>query len=442
VNAAEVRIPHARLLVALAALAVSAAILWLARGFTFYFDEWDYIISAPGWNAASYLQPHNEHPVMLPRLIYAAMLATFGLRTYVPYMAVLLALHATSVVLLFELVRRRAGDLIGVACAAILLVLGAGWENLLWAFQMSFVGSVACGLGMLLALEAAPTWRRMPLVAALLTASLMFSGVGLFFGVAAAVRLATTTDRRKELAWLAPVAIVLGAWYLAYGRYGVGPSPQSSPANILVLSLYMLWGLGASAAGLIGVGGLFGPFLLLLAAGAVGFAWWRGGLDPRALAVAAGLLTFYVVTGLSRAQLGYQQSGASRYVYVGAVLWLILLADAARRLPWRGTWRPALVACLFLACFNSSVLLFAFAAAKTAQMQRQVADFQALAAARGDPCLNPNAAVDLLVMPVVTSPALYYRAVDRYGDPSSSLPVVDQSDFEQARANLLTPGCR
>jgi hypothetical protein len=158
--------------------------------------------------------------------------------------------------------------------------------------------------------------------------------------------------------------------------------------------------------------------------------------------VAAGLVTFYVVTGISRAQLGYQQSGAGRYVYEGAVFWLILLADAARRLPWRGTWRPALVALLFLACFNSGALLFSFAVGKTAQMQRQVADLQALATERGDRCLDPNGAVDLLVMPQITSPALYYRAVDRYGDPTASQPVVDRSDFDQGRANLRTAGCK
>jgi hypothetical protein len=440
VTASEVRIPHARLVVALVALATAATILWLARGFTFYFDEWTFILSAPDWNAATYLQPHNAHPTMLPRFIYATMLATVGLRSYLPYMAILLALHAANVVLLFELVRRRAGDLIGVACGALLLVLGAGWENLLWAFQMAFVGSVACGLAMLLALEAAPTWRRMPLVAVLLTASLMFSGIGLFFGVAAAVRLAATSDRRKEVAWLVPVGIAFSAWFLAYGRFGE-PSSSSPSLNLVVLPLYTLWGLGTSAAGLIGATGL-APVMLLLAAAAVGFAWWRGRPDPLALGVAAGLVTFYLVTGVSRAQLGYQQSGAGRYIYVGAVFWLILLADAARRLPWRGTWRPALVACVFLACFSSSVLLFTYAAAKSAQMQRQVADLQALDAERGDRCLNPNATVDLLVMPQLTSPALYYRAIDRYGDPAASLPVIDQSDFNQARTNLVIAGCK
>lgn len=433
--------PHARLIVVLAALAFSAAILWLTRGYAFYFDEWTFILTAPDWSLATLLQPHNEHPVMLTRAIYAAMLATVGLRSYLPYMGVVLALHVASVALLFEVVRRRSGDLLAVAAAALLLVLGAGWEDLLWAFQMQFVGSVACGLGMLLALQGQPGRRNVIIAAALLTASLMFSGVGLFFGVAATVQLAATPNRRRHLVWFAPVGVALAAWFVTFGR-DAEPGTTLSLGDIATLPLYVLWGLGTSVGGLIGLSGWAGLAVLVLAALAVAYAWRRGGVDPFALGIAAGVVSFYGVTGLIRVQLGYQQSGASRYTYVAAVFWLLLLADAARRLPWRGTWRPALAACLFLACFNSGVLLFEFAAAKTIQMQRQVADLQALAAVRGDPCLDPNGAADPLVMPVETSPALYYRAVDRYGDPSAGLPVVDRADFDQARANLQTPGCK
>jgi hypothetical protein len=442
VKASEVRIPHDRVIVVIASLAASATILWLARSFTFYYDEWTFIIGAPDWTWATFLQPHNVHPVMLTRAIYAALLATVGLHSYLPYMAVLLALHATSVVLLFEVVRRRAGDLVGLGAAALLIVLGAGWEDLLWAFQIQFIGSVACGLGMLLALQGQPRRRNRFLAAALLTASLMFSGVGLFFGVAAAVQLAATPGRRRDLVWFAPVAVALGAWFLAFGR-SAAPITPPSLADIAALPLYVIWGLGASAGGLIGVGGFAGLAVLALAGLAVAVGWRRAGkVDAFGLGIAAGLVTFYAVTGLIRVQIGYQQSGASRYSYPGAVFWLLLLADAARYLPWRGTWRPAVVACLFLACFSSGVLLFTFVIAKTVQMERQVADLQALAAERGDPCLDPNGAVDPFVMPVETSPALYYRAVDRYGDPSSGLPVVDRPDFDQARANLLTAGCK
>jgi len=247
-------------------------------------------------------------------------------------------------------------------------------------------------------------------------------------------------ERRHELLWLIPVAALFGAWFLAFGLHGDTSSAEPN-RNVSVLPLYTLWGLGASAAGIIGEGGWLGIPLLVLALGAVGYSWWRGGFDPFELGIAIALVAFYLVTGLARGQIGYDQSGAGRHVYVGAVFWLILLSDAARRLPWRGTWRPALVALLFIACFNSAALLFELGTAKAAQMQRQMADLQALAAERSDPCLNPGGAVDPLVMPDETNPALYYRAIDRYGDPAAGFSVSDRASFDQARANLRKAGC-
>jgi len=75
-------------------------------------------------------------------------------------------------------------------------------------------------------------------------------------------------------------------------------------------------------------------------------------------------------------------------------------------------------------------------------MQREMTDLQALAAERSDPCLNPGAQVDPLVMPQVNNPPLYYRAVDRYGDPAASQPVVDRPAYQTARLRLVRPGCR
>ena len=429
--------PRALAMVVAAALIACAVILWLTRTYTFYFDEWTFISTAPDWTLATYFRPHNEHPAILFRLAYSALLDTVGLRSYLPYMTALVVAHAANVVLLFELVRRRSGDLVALAAALLLLVLGAGWEDLLWAFQMAWLASVALGLGALLAMQ---NPRRMALATGLLAASLAFSGIGLAFAVAGTVQLLLTTARRRDVLWLVPVGIGLAAWYVAFGRFGNHPNPQPTAGNLLLDPLYTLWGMSQSVAGLIGEGGWVGAAVLAAAVAALAWHWWRHGADSFEIGAAAGLVAFYLVTGLTRAQLGVQQSGASRYTYIGAVLWLILLAGPARNLPWRGTWRPALTACLFLACFNSAVLLFEFSVAKTAQMERAVADLQALAAERGDPCLDPDGHSDLLVMPQVTA-RLYYRAVDRYGDPVAGIPVHDQSDFEAARANLRKAGC-
>ncbi len=436
-TAAGVRVPHARLVLVIAGLLVAAAILWLSRTYTFYFDEWTFITTAPDWTLGTFFEPHNEHPSMLFRLVYWTLLHSVGLHRYLPYMAALLAAHVANVLLIFELVRRRAGGLIGLGAALLLLVLGAGWEDLLWAFQMAWLASVACGLASLLFLESP---GRMGVAAVLLAASLGFSGVGVVFAAAATVQLALTPARRRDLWWLAPVGAAVLAWYFAFGRYGTHPNPQPTAANVFLDPAYALWGLSQSVAGVIGEGGWVGAPLLVAAVAALAWDWKRHGAEPFTIGIAAGLLVFYLVTGLTRAQLGYQQSGASRYTYVGAVIWLILLAGPASRLPWRGTWRPALAAVLFLACFNSSILLFEFAAAKTLQMERAVADLQALAAERGDPCLDPSGHADLLVMPDVLPPA-YYRAVDRFGDPIAGLPVRDRVDFEAARANLRKAAC-
>jgi len=441
VTAATARIPAGRAIVAGIALTVCAVILILTRGYNFYFDEWDFILAAPGWSFASILQPHNEHPVMITKLVYVLLLNIAGLRTYLPYMAVLLAVHATNVVLLFELIRRRAGDAVGLGAASLLLFLGAGWENLLWAFQISFDGSVAFGLAALLVIQR--TGRRQVLASVcLVAASIMCSGIGLFFAASVGVYLLVDPRRRRDIVWFIPLAVALVAWYAAFGRQGAATNPPPGIGNLVTAPVYAAWGMGAAAAGIIGEGGWWGPPALVAGAAIVGWTWWRRRPDGLALAAAAGLVAFYLVTGLSRAQFGYEQAGAGRYVYEGAVFWLILLADAARDLPWRGTWRPALIACLFLACFNGGALLYEFGVAKAVQMQREGADLQALDAARSDPCLGSSAVVDRLVMPQVSDPALYYRAVDTYGDPAPPLPVSDRSDFDLARTNLQRTGCR
>jgi hypothetical protein len=437
-TAAGVRVPHARWIVAGAALLVCAVLLWLTRTYTFYFDEWTFIISAPGWTLKSYFEPHNEHPSILLKLAYAALLDTAGLRSYLPYMAALLALHLTDVVLLFELVRRRAGDLLGLGAAMLLLVIGNGWEDLLWAFQMAWLASIALGLGMLILLQGSGSNRRVVAAAALLAGSFAFSGIGVVFAIAATAFLVLTPGRRRQLVWLAPVAVAVLAWYALAGYTGNHPNPPPTLANVFLLPAYVAWALMASAAGVIGVGGWAA---LAAAVALLGWSWLRHGTDSFAISVAMALVGFYVTTGMTRAQLGYWQGGSARYVYLGALLWIILLADVARAVPWRGTWRPVVVACIFLACFNSATLLAAYTVAKAIVMQRQVADYYALAAMRNDPCLDPAGAVDPLVMPVETDPAAYYRAVDRYGDPRDGMPLLDHASYEAGVQHLRRADC-
>jgi len=315
-TAAGVRVPHARWIVLAAGVVLFAVLLWFTRTFTYYFDEWTFIATSPDWTFWSYFEPHNEHPTMLLKLTYTVLLNTVGLRSYVPYMAVLLIAHLANVMLLFELVRRRSGELIATAAALIFLLLGAGWEDLLWAFQIGWLVSMAFGLGAMIAVDS----RRPALAAALLTVSLTFAGTGLVFVVAAVVQLLLTPGRRRELRWFAAPGVALVAWYVAFGRFGEHPNPQPTAANLLIDPLYTVWGLSQGIAGIIGTSGWIGYVLLAAAMAVLAWRWRVRGLDPFAIGIGAGLVSFFLVAGATRAQLGWQQSGASRYVYVAAAV--------------------------------------------------------------------------------------------------------------------------
>ena len=65
----------------------------------------------------------------------------FGIRSYVPYQLLVILLHLAAAVLL-RVVMRRAGvrPWIATLTAGVFVFFGAGAENILIAFQITFVG--------------------------------------------------------------------------------------------------------------------------------------------------------------------------------------------------------------------------------------------------------------------------------------------------------------
>jgi hypothetical protein len=83
-----------RLLFAIAAVAAYATLLYLGRGVTFFQDEWRFIdVAGPYGTPHDWVRPHNEHWSTLAFLLYRTVFLVSGLATYLPYLAVLLALH-------------------------------------------------------------------------------------------------------------------------------------------------------------------------------------------------------------------------------------------------------------------------------------------------------------------------------------------------------------
>lgn len=157
--------PSARLALWTFALVEAGAFaLWFDRGRSLWFreDEWEFLANRSVSSPYDLINDHISHWTTLPILTYRVLYQLFGLRTYVPYLLVVLVVHLTCAALL-RAVMRRAGvnPWIATAAASLFAFFGAGYEDMIWGVGISFSGALAFGLGyMLLADHDGPVDRR------------------------------------------------------------------------------------------------------------------------------------------------------------------------------------------------------------------------------------------------------------------------------------------
>jgi hypothetical protein len=324
------------LLFAIAAGLAVGMILPLASTLSFNGDEWAYIVLRR-MTFESLLAPHNEHLVLLHVLVYRGLVELVGIGSYVPFLVALMACHVAMAAGVFALMRRAVPVAGALACAVLMLFLGTGYDNLLWAFQIGFVGAAAFGVW---AMATDRPW----LSALLLTAALWTQGDSLFYIAPVAVMLG-----RRWWFVAFPVA-TYAVWYLLIGRVSAtdeGPYVE-----------YALRLIGSVFGGVSGVGWLLG---LAVTAGIVGGLVWR---RPSRFVVAGavGLLSAVVILSIGRAHLGPGQAESSRYIYAAAPFVFLLLSGI--RLP-RMAWGT-----LFAVALTLNVLA----------LSRGVAVFQAVEA--------------------------------------------------------------
>ena len=304
-------------LVAFGALVI---LVWLGRDMTFYHDEYSMILLRD-LSVNGIFAPHNEHLSATLVVLYRVLLGTVGMASYWPYLGVTFALHVVVAGIVYVVVRREASAGWALGAMAVMLMLGAGGDDILWAFQSGTVGAVAAGMA---AVVIAP--RRPAAAAILLTIALATSGAALAFVVGTGLHLLMT--RRRAVAWLLlPVGLYL-AWYIVFGASGItalrSPSLQGVPE-------YVLSGLAASAAGALGSTTLVVGQVALLAL-AFGLGWTRS-VPPVVLALLASGVAFFAIAGLVRAHLGPEQAAAPRYVYIVAPALIIAGATLLARIP-------------------------------------------------------------------------------------------------------------
>ena len=297
-------------------LGALALLVWLGRDMTFYHDEFAFLLLRD-LSVNGIFSPHNEHLSATLVVLYRLLYGTVGMSTYWPYLAVTFALHVAVASIVYVVVRREAGRTWALAAMAVVLLLGSGGDDILWAFQSGTIGAVAAGMA---AVVIAP--RRPAIAAILLTIGLATSGAALAFVVGTAFHLVLV--RPRALAWLAlPMGLYL-VWYLLFARSAVSPGVNG-------LLEYVLTGLAASAAGAVGSTLLaVGEVVLLLLAFGLG---WARRVPPVVLALLVAGVAFFVIAGLVRAGLGPVQATAPRYVYIVAPAIVVAGAVLLARIP-------------------------------------------------------------------------------------------------------------
>jgi hypothetical protein len=343
-----------------ASLVVSlVVILIIARDQWFFGDDW--AILAPHLDA-DVMAPHVGHWNLIPALVFPAVRDLVGLGSYTPFLLLALLAHLTVAHLLWRILNR-----IGVPAweativSLLVMLLGAGAENILWAFQFGFMGAVAAGLGVLLLLDA-PTLgagRLAPAIGLALIAP-MFSGTAIPVLAAAAVVGLVRHGILRTLVVFAPAAVVYVGWYFAFALHDPGTPPGVSTLSGA--------GFAAVYAGAMIAGGLGRalPVIWLGVIPAVAVLVWsiatvRRGLRTAAApayALALGAVVFAVLTAYARSGFGLSAAAAQRYAYVTIVLLLPALSLlVARLVRGRVGWtRAAAVLALALVVFNAGTL--------------------------------------------------------------------------------------
>ena len=312
------------------------AVAWEARHSTFSGDDWGFILDRRGVGVNVYLTPHNEHLSALPILIYQVLLAVFGARSYAPFIAVLLVIHYVVCLLVYVIARRYVGRWVALVPAVILVVLGPAWQDLLWAFQMAYLGSVAAGLGMALCLERCD--RAGDLCAGvLLGISILCSSIGLSMIPLAIVMIVLTRPVGWRRLWL--VGVPTGLYLLWYPFYGVNTMRAS---NIPRIPHYVF---DAAAAGIASVTGVaqthtspflvsttWGRYLLVLAVILLGIRIARGAqVAPLTWAALVTAFSLWIAEAIEYFP-GGREAAQSRYQYTGAALILVVAFSAAEGL--------------------------------------------------------------------------------------------------------------
>lgn len=323
-----------------ALLAGSVIVVYVVgRNQWFIRDDWAFVFTRERVHQTSGLDAmlfmaQDGHWMTVPIMIFRLIHAIFGTGSYWPYLLSAIACHF-GIVVMVRLVSLRVGvsEWTATILAGTFAVFGSGWENIVFAVQLTYNLSLLAFLVHLWLIDHdGPPNRRdaLGVVAGLVAVS--SSGFGPFFIVG--TLLFMIMRRRWTAAAIAtgPAALASAWWWLVWGQDPAGRSSRS----LTQVPAYVNRGLSAVFQGLTSTASLVGIALIAT----VSVALWRR-RDPAAhdlvlsLAVTSALM--YIGLALERSGFGIETAANSRYVYMAAALLIPVFGIAIDQLARLGS---------------------------------------------------------------------------------------------------------
>jgi hypothetical protein len=446
----------------LAGLAMLTLLLYVSRWLTFSNDEWVFVVDRPDPSVSSILGPVTDALVAPSTVVYEVILHIFGLRSYLPYLLADWLVHFVCVALLYHIVARRSGTVLGLMAGLSLLFLGSAYEDLFLPFQMLFLLASAGGLLALDRLlmaesETVRPHRRRDLIvaAAALAFAVASSNVGPIFVGLAVVWAMLRRDWPAFFA-TAPAIALYGVWYLLWS--GQFQRPESTGTDFILAAESLIYGLGAAACGVLGLPpthfAWVGALLLAAAVMCVVVATIRG-FRPAPLAAAAflALVALYSLQAFYRGTLGVEHAARSGYLYPAAVfIWLAISGTLGRGLDrdkWLGRGRlalmPAAICLLIVPMAMGNMAQLVRSAQETKSLRAtELAELRLVEAVQSVPGVDLNVSPDPVYAPTLTG-RTYLAAIARFGEPTLAWDwesTADSQTVNLTAVRLLGPAIR
>lgn len=422
--------------------AAGVLIVVLGSKVTFVLDDWTYILYRRDFSADAFLMPANEHLVGGAVATWKLLLDSVGMSSPVPFRIVSTAMFLLGDWFLFVWIRRRLGAWPALIATVPVLFLGAAFEDLFWFASITFLGSLTCGLGMLVALDRRDRVGD-ALACAWLIGTMLFSSVWVAFAAGMLVDIALRRGERdwRRRAYVVVVPAVL--WVLWWLGWGNEAESALSLHNVATTPLFVLDSFGSAIAALLGLatpvegiaspGGLdWGRPLAVLFGG---LAIWRAyTLEriPRSFWVVLAIgLSFWILGGFDLKP--GRVPWASRYQLPGGVFVLLVAAELLRGVPLtRRLLPPALVVVAAAVASNGLFMHEAYKSyAGSTELVR--GNLTALEIARDtvDPAFFLEEEFADTSFDHIDAGS-YFSAVDAYGSPAYTIEELEASS-EAAR---------